>query len=99
MDQAIRSLLLGIKMNSQLLKLACFALLLIPASGFAGEASEVLSAPKSLSLTHHIIGYFSIAVTILAYVAAMSEDVIELRKSKPMVLGSVFPLRLLITAP
>ena len=61
--------------------------MLLPAAAFAGEASEVLSAPKSLNLTHHIIGYLSIAVTVLAYVAAMSEDVIELRKSKPMVLG------------
>jgi hypothetical protein len=81
------------------LALNLLALLLLPATAFAGEAAEVLNTPKSLSLTHHIIGYFSIAVTILAYVAAMSEDVIELRKSKPMVLGSVFPLRLLITAP
>ncbi len=75
-------------MNSRLIKLLHFALLLLPAAAFAGEATEVLNAPKSLSLTHHIIGYLSIAVTVLAYVAAMSEDVIELRKSKPMVLGS-----------
>ena len=75
-------------MNSKLLKLLNFALLLLPAAAFAGEASEVLSAPKSLNLTHHIIGYLSIAVTVLAYIAAMSEEVIELRKSKPMVLGS-----------
>ena len=27
-------------------------------------------------------------MTVLAYIAAMSEDVIQLRKSKPMVLGS-----------
>ncbi len=75
-------------MNSKSLKLLNFALLLLPATAFAGEVSEILSAPKSLSLTHHIIGYLSIAVTVLSYVAAMSEDVIELRKSKPMVLGS-----------
>ena len=75
-------------MNSKLLKFLNFALLLLPAAAFAGEASEVLSASKSLNLTHHIIGYLSVAVTVLAYVAAMSEDVIELRKSKPMVLGS-----------
>ena len=76
-------------MISKLLKILNFALLLLPAaSAFAGEASEILSSPKSLSLTHHIIGYLSIAVTVMAYVAAMSEEVIELRKSKPMVLGS-----------
>ena len=61
-------------MNSHLLKLLNFALLLLPAAAFAGEASEVLSTPKSLNLTHHIIGYLSIAVTVLAYVAAMSEE-------------------------
>jgi Na+/H+ antiporter NhaD/arsenite permease-like protein len=75
-------------MNSQLLKLLNFALLILPATAFAGETPEILSAPQSLSLTHHIVGYLSIAVTVLAYIAAMSEDVIELRKSKPMVLGS-----------
>jgi Na+/H+ antiporter NhaD/arsenite permease-like protein len=88
MDQAFRSLLLGIKMNSKLLKLLNFALMFLPAVAFTGETSEILSIPQPLSLTHHIIGYLSIAVTVLAYVAAMSEDVIELRKSKPMVLGS-----------
>lgn len=41
-----------------------------------------------LDLTHHIVGYLALFLTVLAYVAAMSEDVIELRKSKPMVLGS-----------
>ncbi|MDD5460792.1 MAG: sodium:proton antiporter NhaD [Methylococcales bacterium] len=62
------------------------ALLFLPAAAFAGEASEGLNASKPL--IHHIIGYSSIAVTALAYIAAMSEEVIELRKSKPMVLGS-----------
>ena len=75
-------------MNSTLLKLVSFALLLLPATAFAGEATDVLSASKSLNITHHIIGYLSIAVTVMAYVAAMSEEVIALRKSKPMVLGS-----------
>jgi Na+/H+ antiporter NhaD/arsenite permease-like protein len=75
-------------MNSSLLKILTFASLLLPAAAFASEATEFLSTPQPLSLTHHIVGYFSIAVTVLAYIAAMSEDVIELRKSKPMVLGS-----------
>jgi len=75
-------------MNSTLFKLVTFALLLLPLAAFAGDAPELLNTAKPLSLTHHIIGYLSIAVTVLAYVAAMSEDIIELRKSKPMVLGS-----------
>lgn len=48
-----------------------------PATGAAG-----------IDLTHHIVGYLSILVMLMAYVAAMAEDIIELRKSKPMVLGS-----------
>ncbi|MDD5580304.1 MAG: sodium:proton antiporter NhaD [Methylobacter sp.] len=75
-------------MNSKLLQLLSFAILLLPATAFAGEAPEILSSHQSLNLTRHIVGYLSIAVTVLAYIAAMSEEVIELRKSKPMVLGS-----------
>jgi hypothetical protein len=43
-----------------------------------------------LDLTHHIVGYLCILITVAAYVAAMTEEVTELGKSKPMVLGSVF---------
>ncbi len=75
-------------MNCHLLKLLTFTSLLLPLAAFAGDAPELLNTAKPLSLTHHVIGYLSIAVTVLAYVAAMSEDIIELRKSKPMVLGS-----------
>ncbi len=42
----------------------------------------------SLDLTHHVVGYLAIFITASAYIAAMTEDVIELRKSKPMVLGA-----------
>ena len=82
------SLIFEHKMNSNLFKCFIFTFLLLPAAAFAGEVSDALSTPKSLNLTHHIIGYLSIVVTVLAYIAAMSEEVIELRKSKPMVLGS-----------
>jgi Na+/H+ antiporter NhaD/arsenite permease-like protein len=64
--------------------LLAFALLL-PQWGFAEEAAPAL---LHLDLTHHFVGYFGLAVTVLAYILAMSEDVIELRKSKPMVMGS-----------
>lgn len=67
--------------------LLIIASLLLPTTVFAGESTGVDAAVR-LDLTHHIVGYFSILLTVLAYVAAMSEDVIELRKSKPMVLGS-----------
>jgi hypothetical protein len=61
------------------------ALLLLPEMALAAETAH---SPLHINLTHHIVGYLSLAVTVLAYVAAMTEDVIELRKSKPMVLGS-----------
>lgn len=41
-----------------------------------------------MDLTNHIVGYTALGITVLAYIIAMSEDVIELRKSKPMVLGA-----------
>lgn len=40
------------------------------------------------NLTHHLIGYLSIVLTLMAYVTAMLEETIELKKSKPMMLGS-----------
>ncbi len=61
-------------------------LLVLPAA--AGAAAESLPTPKTLDITHDVIGYLAISVTVLAYVTAMSEDVIALRKSKPMVLGA-----------
>ncbi|WP_275575316.1 sodium:proton antiporter NhaD [Methylocucumis oryzae] len=59
--------------------------LLLPGLACADQAQ---SAAVTLNLTEHIIGYLSIVVTVAAYIAAMSEEVTELRKSKPMVLGS-----------
>ncbi len=56
---------------------------LLPSLSFAQETVN-----SQLDLTHHIVGYFSIALTVIAYIAAMSEDVIELKKSKPMVLSA-----------
>jgi Na+/H+ antiporter NhaD/arsenite permease-like protein len=64
----------------QLFTLVC--LLFLPSLSFAQETLP------PLDLTHHVIGYFAIFLTVLAYIAAMTEDVIELKKSKPMVLGA-----------
>ena len=61
-------------------------LLCIPVFCQAGTEDAV--APLSHDLTRHIVGYVALALTVLAYVAAMSEDVISLRKSKPMVMGA-----------
>ncbi len=54
---------------------------------FAAD-NTVAETNANIDLTHHVIGFLSILITVLAYVAAMMEDVIDLRKSKPMVLGA-----------
>lgn len=41
-----------------------------------------------LNLTHHWVGYLSLMILALAYIAAMLEEITELRKSKPMLLGA-----------
>lgn len=43
---------------------------------------------RPVDLTGHWVGYASLLIIVLAYVAAMLEDVTMLRKSKPMVLGA-----------
>jgi len=71
-------------MNQILLVLS---LLFMPSLVIADAGGNV-TATVSPDLTHHVIGYLSIVITVAAYIAAMSEDVTELRKSKPMVFGS-----------
>ena len=69
------------------LRLLGIAALLLPALGVAGEetATPVL---QQLDLTHHWVGYFSLAVMVAAYAAATFEEATELRKSKPMLLAA-----------
>ena len=57
-------------------------LLFLPVEAWAAEG--VVSKP--LDMTHTWAGYFSLVVIVIAYVAAMFEDVTFLRKSKPMLL-------------
>ena len=59
--------------------------LFFPCLSFADETTV---GATQIDLTHHIVGYLSVALTIVAYIAAMTEDVTELRKSKPMVLSA-----------
>jgi Na+/H+ antiporter NhaD/arsenite permease-like protein len=72
------------KKNSKFFYSLSAAILLLPAMCFAAEEN----AHSSIDVTHHVVGYFAIFLTAIAYIAAMTEDVIELKKSKPMVLGS-----------
>ena len=73
--------------------LLLIGLLFIPTDVYAAnEGSVALAADVNLNLTHHIVGYLSIIIAVCAYVAAMSEDIISLRKSKPMVLAAALKL-------
>ncbi|MDD5036351.1 MAG: sodium:proton antiporter NhaD [Methylococcaceae bacterium] len=58
--------------------------LLLPSLGFSQEAT----ATTSVDLKHHFVGYIAIAITVIAYAVAMTEDLHQLSKAKPMVLGS-----------
>ena len=74
-------------MFSFVVSLLGLALLAFPGIGFAESTSE---APQSfhLDLTHHWVGYFSLVVIVVAYIAAMFEEATGLRKSKPMILAA-----------
>ena len=67
--------------------LLTFVVYFLLTSAFAIEESGA-DTVASFNLTHHIVGYLSILLSVSGYVAAMSEEVIHLRKSKPMLLGS-----------
>lgn len=67
--------------------LVALSLLFMPSLVIA-SADGNLTTNVSPDLTHHAIGYLSLVITVAAYIAAMSEDVTKLRKSKPMVFGS-----------
>ena len=66
---------------------AFFSLILlwfIPAMVFG----DPVTIEKPLDLTGSWVGFFSLGVVVVAYVAAMLEDVTFIRKSKPMLLGA-----------
>ena len=75
-------------MGNKPLAIPFFLLLAASFSACGGEVAGSATSQASLDLTRHVIGYLAIAITVLAYVTAMSEEVIELKKSKPMVLGA-----------
>lgn len=65
--------------------LAALLLTLCPLFAFA---SSDVGTTQPLNLTLHWVGYASIIIFALAYVLAMIEEVIELNKSKPMVMAA-----------
>jgi len=56
---------------------------LLPSVSFAEETI----AATQVDLKHHFVGYLAVALTVLAYAIAMTEDMHQLSKAKPMVLG------------
>lgn len=50
--------------------------------------ADVEQAAQTLNLTKHWVGYLAIAIFAVAYMLAMTEEVTELNKSKPMVLAA-----------
>jgi Na+/H+ antiporter NhaD/arsenite permease-like protein len=70
-------------------KIVSFSLFLIfPSLLFAAGESEASSVAKPLDLTHHWAGYLALVLFAVAYILAMTEEITELRKSKPMVFAA-----------
>ena len=64
------------------------AIYLFPSVGFAEEVITL----THFDLKHQFVGYLALTITVIAYIIAMTEDVHLMKKSKPMIVGSVFNL-------
>ncbi|TSA39025.1 MAG: sodium:proton antiporter [Methylococcaceae bacterium] len=60
-----------------LLSLPCFA-----------EANDMVNVTKPIDLTQHWVGYLALILFAIAYLLAMTEELTDLRKSKPMVFAA-----------
>jgi Na+/H+ antiporter NhaD/arsenite permease-like protein len=67
-----------------LLILSGLTALLVPSFAFAGEGAST----ETMDLTQHWVGYTALGLFSLAYLLAMTEEVTNLRKSKPMVFAA-----------
>ncbi len=63
--------------------LSALALLLLPGFALATTASG-----ETLDLTTHPVGYWAIAIFVVAYLLVMAEEFTHLRKSKPVILAA-----------
>lgn len=59
--------------------------LLLPSLAIAGEGTNPW---QPLDLTRHWVGYLALVLFAVAYILAMTEEVTDLRKSKPMVFAA-----------
>jgi len=76
-------------MNLVYLKYSSILLtLLLPSLSWAVEGTEVASPEQHLDLTEHWAGYLALIVFAVAYIFAMTEEVTDLKKSKPMVFAA-----------
>lgn len=57
---------------------------LFPSPGF----SEEIITMAELDLKNHFVGYLAVVITVFSYITAMTEDLHQMSKAKPMVLGS-----------
>jgi Na+/H+ antiporter NhaD/arsenite permease-like protein len=62
--------------------------LFLPSLSFATEGVEAANPVQPLDLTQHWAGYLALIVFTVAYILAMTEEVTELKKSKPMVFAA-----------
>ena len=62
--------------------------LFLPSLAMAAEGTEVTNPGQPLDLTQHWAGYLALSVFAIAYILAMTEEVTELKKSKPMVFAA-----------
>ncbi|MDD1614037.1 MAG: sodium:proton antiporter NhaD, partial [Methylococcaceae bacterium] len=65
-----------------------FLVLFLPSLSSAAQGTEVAIPGQPLDLTQHWAGYLALIVFALAYILAMTEEVTELKKSKPMVFAA-----------
>ena len=75
--------------NTKTLKFSGFLLVVaaLPSLALATETPS-LGLPQNLDLTTHWIGYLSLVLFAVAYILAMTEEITDLRKSKPMVFAA-----------
>ncbi len=62
--------------------------LLFPSLAMAAKETGAISPAQPLDLTQHWAGYLALIVFAVAYILAMTEEVTELKKSKPMVFAA-----------
>jgi Na+/H+ antiporter NhaD/arsenite permease-like protein len=62
--------------------------LFFPSLAMSTEGENVVISSQPLDLTMHWAGYLALVVFAVAYILAMTEEVTELKKSKPMVFAA-----------